>query len=197
MRQKRRKRDSTGRLAKLEASLAAATPLTAEEIARLERDLWRFEQAQAPKDRELALALLLGVKITNKNGLPSTTHLKPGSSEELEAREALVRALRSDRPIDRSLREALANVFDPRPAFQGRKLYAQLKLEKANGASTERIALAHEVWAAYRSGGKIETIADDISKKYSVSRRTVLTAWTEYSLLRHVWEIPEPEAESD
>jgi hypothetical protein len=146
------------------------------------------DDAQHSADLKLALELLGGGATVEPSGLPADEYLKPGSPEELRAREALVRILLSERPLDQTLRRKLASVFNPRPPFLGRHVYARLTLGKKNSASTQRLALAEEVWRAKSKGSKIEAAVQEISEEYGVHENTVWNAWKQFSVFSDLWE---------
>jgi hypothetical protein len=85
------------------------------------------DEAEAAKDRNLALNLLLGIKDGYGRRLPARRYLQYNSQEEREARIALARLLRSNVPIDKSIRRGLANLFDPPRTTRCRKREIQIK----------------------------------------------------------------------
>jgi hypothetical protein len=66
------------------------------------------------QDLQSAYMLLAGDFVRDQKGLPTRSYLKGNS--EIEARRALARLLRSQKPLDSSLRQMLASLFDPRPS---------------------------------------------------------------------------------
>jgi hypothetical protein len=63
-------------------------------------------------DLQLARTLLNGF-VDEVRQRPETRYLVKGCAEEVEARRAIARLLRSNYPLDRQLREHLADLFDP------------------------------------------------------------------------------------
>jgi hypothetical protein len=64
---------------------------------------------------QLARTLLSGYVERDKRKRLRSKYLKPESPEELKARQALAKLLRSNNPLDRQIRTFLANLVDPDP----------------------------------------------------------------------------------
>src|SRR5690349_6744675 len=62
------------------------------------------------RDQQLIISLLCGRIAREKH---QEAYLKDGSIEELEARRALTRLLRTSRPLDLGVRFVLADLIDP------------------------------------------------------------------------------------
>jgi hypothetical protein len=65
------------------------------------------------EDLRAAYLLLGGTEVLDKKGLPTRRYLT--AKEEVPARRALVRLLRSPEPLDSLVRRMLAALFDPEP----------------------------------------------------------------------------------
>jgi hypothetical protein len=81
----------------------------------------RKTQVLPDQDLQLARVLLAGFVEEDRRGNRRTKYLEKGSHDEMEARQAIGRLLRSNRPLDRQLRGELADLFDP-PAWGQRKI---------------------------------------------------------------------------
>src|SRR6516162_2516430 len=81
-------------------------------------------RAMPGSDLQLARELLGGYCDQDRRGRLRSRYLKEGSQEEVDARRAIARLLRSNDPLDRQLRTALAGLFDPDgpPALEQRKI---------------------------------------------------------------------------
>jgi hypothetical protein len=71
-----------------------------------------MSQSEYESDLRMSLALLQGELITNRSGVNEERYYQKGSSEEQAARRALAKLLRSNNPLDRQVRSALAALID-------------------------------------------------------------------------------------
>jgi hypothetical protein len=89
--------------------------------------------------------------------------------------------LRSSGPLDRQLREFLAELFDPKPPTrQQRKLQFAFR---RRGKRTDHYANAHifvEVHTAVKSGSTATAAIADIAERYCISEELVKRLWLQY-----------------
>ena len=123
-----------------------------------------------PTDLEFAKALLDGIVETDRRGRLRLRYLEEGSSGELNARVALSKLLRSDKGLNRQLRDFLAELFDPNPpARQQRKLIFAFRRP---GKKTDPYANVHvfvEVATAVKSGSTAAAAIADTAQQYGIS----------------------------
>ncbi len=67
------------------------------------------------QDTAAGMAYLGGISEKDMRGIPRHRYYPEGSAVAEYCRAALARVLRSDRPLDRQLRDILATMFDPSP----------------------------------------------------------------------------------
>ncbi len=149
-----------------------------------------LDEAEAHQDRELILRLLRGVEDFDAGGWPILRYPEAGSIEEHTAREALARLLRSNIPLDHSIRGALANLIDPDSFLIGhRTRQIQIKtVGKKGRADGKRYVLAEEVWQALRKGSTVEAAQAEIAEKYRIHEKTVMNAWMAFKHFTSAWE---------
>ena len=131
-----------------------------------------------PTDLEFAKALLDGIVETDRRGRLRLRYLEEGSSGELNARVALSKLLRSDKGLNRRLRDFLAELFDPNPpARQQRKLIFAFRRP---GKKTDPYANVHvfvEVATAVKSGSTAAAAIADTAQQYGISEELVKRIW--------------------
>ena len=114
--------------------------------------------------------LLDGLVETDRGGRLRSRYLKDGSPDELNARVALSKLLRSDEGPNRRLRDFLAELFDPNPpARQQRKLIFAFRRP---GKKTDPYANAHvfvEVATAVKSGSTAAAAIADTAQQHGIS----------------------------
>ena len=149
-------------------------------------------------DLAAACTLLGGYTIGDEHGLPKKRYLDDDSGEaENDARKAIVRLLLNGKPLDVHLRRLLAALFDPEtPPYTTpdgapveRKIVFEHKAPR-NRETLRELAIAHAVWEARSRYGKVESAISDVTKRFRISRRSVLMAWRRYK------EILEPPVQS-
>jgi len=132
-------------------------------------------------DEELIVHLLCGREVQDKHGLATQVYLEDGSPEELEARRALARMLRSSRPLDLGLRVVLADLVDPDRDDVDRKINFNKRREgKPSNAQAEK-TVAEYIDAMLRdSGNKRQQLKYAISKaeaEFGLKRTRLLQIW--------------------
>jgi hypothetical protein len=134
------------------------------------------------KDQELILYLLCGRMVWDECGLPTQIYLKDGSPEELEARRALARMLRSSQPLDLGLKGVLADLVDPDRDEVNRKInFGNRREGKPSNAMAEIVAQYIE--AMLQDGGETRQLKYAISKaadKFELNRSRLFEIWRDW-----------------
>jgi hypothetical protein len=132
---------------------------------------------EMPSDLERARLLLIGY-VNEGKGRMRTRHLPEGEQAD-QARRAMARLLRSDRPLDRELREHLADLFDP-PAWQQRKIVFKFL---HRGKSIDHIAntqVVSHVQDELRARKRMRQAIKSAAEKFSISETRVKKVWSTY-----------------
>lgn len=125
------------------------------------------------KDAKLIVDLLCGQSVQDKHGLPRRVYLKDGSPEELKARRALARYLRTSRPIDFGVRWTLAAMVDPDCEEEARRICFKQRRE----GQPSRSAAAEKTIAEFiRTCPGSKPIAQAVAK-FGLSRTSVEAIW--------------------
>jgi hypothetical protein len=136
---------------------------------------------RAMSDSDLQLAtMLLGGFIKQDR----TRYLEEGTSEELDARRALARLLRSNRPLDRQLRTSLADLLDPDPpAWEPRKIKFVSRRQGQHTDYAKNTQIALHVRDKVREGSKVKDAIKSAADAYAVSEDAVKKIWSRYRRL--------------
>jgi hypothetical protein len=105
--------------------------------------------------------------------------LPPNSDLEYRAREALVRLLLDEAPLNLGIRMNLAWMFDPEFSKDSEQLVIHIR--RRGRKQTAHDNMAGEVAEAIRRGSKVDVAVADVAKKYKVSERTVWRARQSWS----------------
>jgi hypothetical protein len=143
-------------------------------------------------DLNRAYWLLGGCLYYNKRGLPFNKYLKEGDAEEVEARMAIAKLLRSRR-VNGQLLDMLASLFDPRPRIlpnckahpdflhiDERRIVFRYRARGNRNNNYANTVIAQHVWQYVRAGGKIEKGVVDTAEKFKLSREQVMDVWSRY-----------------
>lgn len=131
------------------------------------------KRSAATRDDKLIVHLLGGRVTWDKRGLPQHHYLQDGSAEELRARRALARYLRTSRTIDFGLRCLLADMIDPACEEAERRICFKHRREGQPAKS----ALAQKTIAEFiRTCPGPKPIAQAVAK-FELSRTSVETIW--------------------
>jgi hypothetical protein len=144
-----------------------------------------FDEQPADKEEELILKYLSGFLTTDKKGRPSRGYLKPGDPEELKARVALARRLRSADafkpadPLTFNIRQTLASLFatDEIPGM------GTIEIKDRHPSSSKKIITTLTVGDFLRRAGKLESHVAEAEKKFGLKRRALFKRWTVYRSL--------------
>jgi hypothetical protein len=103
-------------------------------------------------------------------------YLAPNSSDEVFAREAMVRLLRSAEPLPRELRDCLADLFEPQ---DGEGIARQIVFEKRVGIRDimNDSAIATYILEQVGSGTQVEAAIAAAMKRYDKGRTTIYNIW--------------------
>jgi hypothetical protein len=130
------------------------------------------------EDQKRIIELLCGRTVQDKHGLPQQVYLKEGSTEELEARRALARELRTSIPLNLSLRFAIAELIDPDCDEVERRIRFDRRREgrPSSNALAEK-QIAEFIFARVQAGVKTESVIASAVKKFGLVRSRIFEIW--------------------
>jgi hypothetical protein len=129
-------------------------------------------------DLQLAWILLAG-EVENLQG--KRRKLNEGTPMELEARAAIARLLRSEGPLDRQLRDRLADLFDPDPpGWEQRKIKFKGRRKGGMTDFERNTKIADYIWAEVERGGQVTTAIESAAEKFALSDDSVEKIWARY-----------------
>lgn len=136
-------------------------------------------EEEAKQDVAAAMAYLGGIHEKDRHGVPRQRFCSDQSKEGLFCRAALARVLRSEGPLDRQLREMLADMFDtsPRPAglWNRRVLKASTpKKQKDHIANTHKTWF---VWERVKAGTGINEAVEEAASHFQEERGYIYRLW--------------------
>jgi hypothetical protein len=145
-----------------------------------------LSEAATEADVKLAFELFEGIVVTDKKGLPTQRFLT--EAQETRRREAIARLLRSDEPLDKSLRILLAGHFDGRPygysaraePYMAPKRRLVFKSPRGNRREDQRLfKIGAEVLRLLDEDPALEVkqAIDKTVIKYKMSEDRVTDAW--------------------
>jgi hypothetical protein len=128
-------------------------------------------------DLSEARALLDGFVIKDLKGLRSKD-FKPGTNDEVSARQALARLLRGSGPLDRQLRKQLADLLDPSSTANRTLVFAYRRRGKqADHVRTTQIA--EHVFEVSKTS-TVEVAIAHAAEEFRVSEDLVKKVWRRY-----------------
>jgi hypothetical protein len=130
-------------------------------------------------DQQLVIQLLFGRIVRNKHQVPRTVYLKEGSPEELEARRALARMLRTSLPLDLGVRFLLADMIDPDNECDRRIRFGHRRKGKPSNAIADK-EIAEFIWSQVRSGVKTEAATVQAIKRFGLGRTRIFEIWSHW-----------------
>jgi hypothetical protein len=139
------------------------------------------------EDLQLATMLLIGFVVEDR-GFRSQ-NLVEGHPDELAARRAMVRQLRSELPLDIQLREHLANLFDPEgadsvdpqaPKWEQRKIIFKYRRKGPRSDYLRDTQIATDINAEMKDGKSYEDAIATASDKFGLSEDMVKKKWSKY-----------------
>jgi hypothetical protein len=133
-------------------------------------------------DPQLARELLGGYCDQDRRGRLRSRYLKEGSQEEVDARRAIARLLRSNDPLDRQLRTALAGLFDPDgpPALEQRKISIVWRRRGGHIDHRANTQIAEHIRAERIAGKAFDDAIESAVEKFSVSEELAKQIWGRY-----------------
>lgn len=132
-------------------------------------------------DLPLARALLDGYVDEDRRGRRRSKYFKRGSREELDARRAMARLLRSKNPLERQLRDSLAGLFDPDPPeSEPRKIEIVFQGRGKHRDHVRNTQIAYHVWDHLNAGGNVAAAITSAVEKFEVSEELVKQIWGRY-----------------
>ena len=141
----------------------------------------KYDQAL---DQRLIVWLLSGIPVRDKRGRWLPPIYPKTGFEELEARRALARELRTSRPLDLGMRMLLADAFDPDRDEVEREVqfkYRRKGKRRANAMAENEIA--EFIWARVQAGDKLESVVSTALKHFGYgekSRSHVINIWSRW-----------------
>ena len=136
---------------------------------------WGPVSGVAWSDVALASMLLDGFGKFEATGLIRSAYFHQRSEDEITARAALVRLLRSDKALDRWLRNRLADLFDPASQCE-RELEFRFR---SGGRRADRRAGQQVAWHVVermQQGEKVEAAIASAMKRFGLERSAVYNA---------------------
>jgi hypothetical protein len=147
--------------------------------------------ARAPEpDLQMAWMLLFGFVEKDTHGRLHSKYLEEGSPEEQDARRALARLLRDrDSRLDRQLRIALADLFDPDPPRpEQRKIKLVARRRGGVRDDTASTQIAESVWSDVVGGKGVTAAINDTADKFHITDETAKKIWAKFRpLLEQVY----------
>ena len=132
-------------------------------------------------DLQSVRALLDGYVEEDHRGRRRSKYFKRGSRDELDARRAIARLLRSNGPLDRQLRTNLANLFDPDPPeSEQRKIEIAFQARGRYRDHVRNTQIAYHVWGEVSAGRKVVAAINSAVEKFEVSEELVKQIWGRY-----------------
>ena len=132
-------------------------------------------------DLQSVRALLDGYVEEDLQGRRRTKYLKPGDPDELDARRALARLLRSSAPLERQLRDSLAGLVDPdSPESEQRKIEIVFQARGRYRDHVRNTQIAYHVWGEVSAGRKVVAAINSAVEKFEVSEELVKQIWGRY-----------------
>jgi len=138
-------------------------------------------RAMSDSDLQSVRALLDGYVEEDLQGRRRTKYLKPGDPDELDARRALARLLRSSAPLERQLRDSLAGLVDPDPPeSEQRKIEIVFQARGRYRDHVRNTQIAYHVWGEVSAGRKVVAAINSAVEKFEVSEELVKQIWGRY-----------------
>jgi hypothetical protein len=131
-------------------------------------------------DIALSHVLLAGFVEEDELGLPHQRYL----TDEHEARMAIARLLRSQEPLPRRIRDALAGMFEPVPSdytdpgARVRVLKIQFRSAARRPDNLRNSVIMQYAYDAWKSGVNVETAIGEAAQKFVLSEDTVWDIWS-------------------
>jgi hypothetical protein len=102
--------------------------------------------------------------------------LKEGSDNELKARRALARMLKTSLPLDQGVRSILADLIDPDCDINRRIRFTRRRKGKPSNAAAEKL-IAEFIWNRRRGGMKMKPVVSAATTKFGLQEKRILAVW--------------------
>jgi hypothetical protein len=130
---------------------------------------------------QLAGLLLTGSFELDKYKRRRSIYLKPGSLEELSARQALAALLRGKGPLNREILSLIANLVDPNPQpWEPRTIRFVFRREGTPADHIANTQMAEYVRRLVRKNATVEEACYRASRRFHVSESTIMKNWSNY-----------------
>jgi hypothetical protein len=142
-------------------------------------------------DEQLSCVLLGGFIKDDKRGLPRVHYLS--GKDESEARKAIAKLLRSEKPLSRQLRDMLASAFDPTfepNLLDGRQIYFRFAAVGRRRDHAANTAIAYHIYKAVKEGATVEVAVGKAIDQFEITREFAMRVWGRYR--RHLEDIDGP-----
>jgi len=137
-------------------------------------------RAMPGSDLQLARILLDGDAHEDRRGRWRSRYLEEGSQQELDARRAIARLLRSNDRLDRQLRTWLAGLFDPDAPAWERKITIVSRRRGRRVDHVSNTQIAEHVWGKVSAGRKVVVAINSAVEEFGVSEELVKQIWGKY-----------------
>jgi len=129
------------------------------------------------RDQKKIIDLLCGHTVQDQRDLAQQVYLEEGSAEELEARRALARELRTSIPLNLGLRFLLAELIDPDCDAAERRIRFDRRREgKRSNAQAEK-KIAEFIWARVQGGAQVKGAVSDAEVKFKLGQKRIKEIW--------------------
>jgi hypothetical protein len=127
----------------------------------------------------LARKLLNGF-VEERRRRPENRYLAKGCAEEVEARKAIARLLRSKHPLDPELRDHLANLFDPDLLSEQRTIEFVFRRQGTPTDHIRNTAIASHVWRQVKRGVPATKAISNAASEFALSEAAIKKIWNIY-----------------
>lgn len=125
--------------------------------------------------KRLIIELLCSRIVHDSRGLSRIDYLE--GDEELEARRALARMLKTSLPLDLGLRFLIADLIDPDCDEINRQIrFENRRKGKPSNAAAEK-QVAEFIWSQRQTGVTMKRTVIDATAKFGLNRSRVLAIW--------------------
>ena len=136
-----------------------------------------------PRDLELAFLLLQGSIGRDGNNRFTESYLEKNEPLEIQAREAIVRLLRSQEPLDRSLREMLAGLFEPAPdSYPGgeRRIVFEFRKRGNRRHVLRDIIITRIIYEKILAGRTVNKAVECAIEDFGLERDQLMKMWSRH-----------------
>jgi hypothetical protein len=127
-------------------------------------------------DAKRVLELLCGRVERDGRGLLRVVYLKEGTPNEVKARRALARMLKTSLPLDLGVRSVLADLIDPDCDTDRKIRFEHRRKGKPSNVVAER-EIGEFIWSKREAGEQMKNVLSDASKKFGLKRARINNIW--------------------